>query len=285
MSSFDDFMNLNPEKELGKGVFDCIIDPDIAQHILGKNTQNRCLNPKLVNQYARDMLNGSWVFVGDPIRIASDGTLLDGQHRLTAVCESGTSQRFVVIKGLRRDDQDVMDRGRKRTVGDILKIHGESNHNILAASLRYVWAMEQNLGFGNEISNNPPTTPQILSVLDRHPGIRESVQPAITVHRYVKIEPSVLTFRHYQFGMIDQDDRDDFYRRLREQDFNGSQDPVSQLYCRIMEDAANKQKRFHQITRHALLVKAWNYYRRGTNVKFLRWSQGGSRPEQFPEAE
>ena len=272
-------------QELSNRISEWIIGPELATEILGRNARNRNLNPKLVGLYSRDMRNGDWRFVGDPIRIATDGTLLDGQHRLRAICDSGTTQRFAVITGLEKKDQDVMDRGRKRTVGDILHIHGESNHNVLAASLRYVWAMEQNTGFGNELSNKPPTSSQLLSVLERHPSIRQSVQPGVTAHRCIKIPPSILVFRHYQFGLIDADDRDHFYDRLTKQDFNGSDDPISQLYCRIMEDAANKQKKFQPLTKHALLVKAWNYYRSGRTVSFLRWSQGGSRPEKFPEAE
>ena len=38
------------------------------------------------------------------IKIAADGTLIDGQHRLLALCQLGVSKDFVVIRGAMRRD-------------------------------------------------------------------------------------------------------------------------------------------------------------------------------------
>jgi hypothetical protein len=43
-------------------------------------------------------------------------------------------------------------------------------------------------------------------------------------------------------------------------------------------------RRFGQTYRLAVIIKAWNAYRDGREVKSLRWTQGGANPEPFPEA-
>jgi len=84
------------------------------------NTRNRNLRPHKVALYADQMTRGQWLMAGDPIRFDSDGTLLDGQHRLAAVVESGKAQYFIIVMGLDPRTFGVMDIGMARTPGDSL---------------------------------------------------------------------------------------------------------------------------------------------------------------------
>ena len=47
------------------------------------------------------MRNGLWELNGAAIVIDEFGNLIDGQHRLSAVVESGTTQQFVVVRNVR----------------------------------------------------------------------------------------------------------------------------------------------------------------------------------------
>lgn len=261
-----------------------IIGPEDATELLSKNNHNRLISHKLADRFADDMAHGRWLFLGDPIRLAEDGTLLDGQHRLLAIIKSGTKQEFVVITGLSTASQAVMDTGRSRRLHDVLKINGEKNHNILAAALVLVWGLDNGVDFAISTSNWRPSNAQALATLERHPGLRDSCNPGNQLSNHMRMPGSIAVFRHYQFGLIDPDDRDDFFDRLIRKDWSGPTDPLGQLYFVVMADAASHQRKRPIANLHALFVKAWNHYRQGTEVKQLKWARGGRAREQFPEA-
>lgn len=110
--------------------------PEIAAKILEKNTNNRRVRPAAVAGYSRDMANGLFQYNGDAIRIATDDTLLDGQHRLLACLDSGASFDTILIEGLPPATRMTIDSGVKRTVGDRFMMAGRENANALARTCR-----------------------------------------------------------------------------------------------------------------------------------------------------
>lgn len=112
-----------------------IVTPALAKSWLHHNNRNRPLRKHVVNMYARDMTAGLWLQTGDPIRFAVDGTLVDGQHRLHAIAQSGVSAVLPVLRGVSVEAQRVMDCGAKRKDADQLRISG-----IAHASARCAWA-------------------------------------------------------------------------------------------------------------------------------------------------
>jgi len=77
------------------------ITPEEAQFWLQKNPHNREIRPKDVAWLAKALKEGTFNGdIGEPIRITSDGRLLDGQHRLSAVVEAGLSIETWIIIGV-----------------------------------------------------------------------------------------------------------------------------------------------------------------------------------------
>ncbi len=99
-----------------------MITPEMAEKYLQFNTSNRNLRKTLVSQYARDMLNGNWRLTHQGLAFNKAGTLLDGQHRLAAIVESGVAVRMVVARGVDTQHQLVMDDHAKRSAGDALTL-------------------------------------------------------------------------------------------------------------------------------------------------------------------
>lgn len=99
---------------------------------------NRVLSDTRVLQYQADMENGRWFFEGSPIRISSEGKLLDGRHRLTALANTvpGLTLPFVVQRGLEPEAQLYMDQGQARTVCQQIGLKGISNAGIYSASAK-----------------------------------------------------------------------------------------------------------------------------------------------------
>lgn len=111
------------------------ITPDEASFVLDNlNNSNRNIDMSRVNMLVEDMVNGNFKDNGDVLRFDKYGQLLDGQHRLYAAMKSKTILKNIgVIMGLEPDVMDTIDRGKKRSVGDVAKLLGYKNaYNVTA---------------------------------------------------------------------------------------------------------------------------------------------------------
>lgn len=90
------------------------IGPAEATRLLENNKDNRSISDKVVQQYAREMAAGNWRETGNPINIGVSGNLLNGQHRLWAIIESGVTLRFHVIYETDEEAFATFDTGRTR---------------------------------------------------------------------------------------------------------------------------------------------------------------------------
>ena len=115
------------------------ITPEEAARILENNTHNRQCRQTVVKRYARQMAAGEWRLTGETIKIAADGSLLDGQHRLLACIEAATPFDAYIVTGLDPGVFDVIDSGVPRRTADALHVKGEKSTALLAAVLGWVF--------------------------------------------------------------------------------------------------------------------------------------------------
>jgi len=115
-----------------------LVTPEMAKKWLeSSNPHNRRIYPSTVACYARDMMSGLWEFNNQGIGFGKDGTLLDGQHRLSAVIAANMPVRFPVFYGLNKSAQATVDGGKPRGAGDKLQLtYSISNGNLRAAIAR-----------------------------------------------------------------------------------------------------------------------------------------------------
>jgi hypothetical protein len=104
--------------------------------------RNRPVSKTRVTQYAKDMKRGHWLLTHQGLAFDTAGNLLDGQHRLWAVIESGATIDMMVTFGLpvghteinRVNTMDVIDTGKSRNVAQQLLItHSIKNPNNVAS--------------------------------------------------------------------------------------------------------------------------------------------------------
>lgn len=112
------------------------ITPEEALEILDKNTHNRKIKLENVNSIIHDLQHGHWQVNGDTIRIAPDGTLLDGQHRLSACEKSGIPLETFVVVNVPKLAQKTIDTGSKRSYVDVLTLRGETNPAALSSVIK-----------------------------------------------------------------------------------------------------------------------------------------------------
>lgn len=97
-----------------------LVTPQVASELLATQVKNRPLSRQIVKRYADDMCNGKWKQCGDTICVDKDGHLTDGQHRLSAVIESGITIRVLLVRGI--EHSIYKDTGSKRTMVGNIKI-------------------------------------------------------------------------------------------------------------------------------------------------------------------
>jgi len=101
------------------------ISPEHAKLLLTNNKVNRKVSRSTVTAYASDMLSGSWRLTHQGLMLGKDDCVIDGQHRLLAVVQTGVGQWFLVSRdpSLVGPKDLPVDRNYKRDAHFILDIH------------------------------------------------------------------------------------------------------------------------------------------------------------------
>jgi len=258
-----------------------LIDPATATSYLQANTRNRHLQTKYVNRLAGAMERGEWQFNADPIRFSDTGVLLDGQHRLAAVVQSEMTVPMLVVRGLVDESQTTMDTGNKRTFAHFLSMAGETNVYALAAAVRWTWVYETQDGNLSTRSNAVPTVQQLMQTLEQHPGLRDSVRTARSVRKQVRSSQGLLAALHHIFESVDADDANDFFDRLRTGEQLPEGSPILILRKALITDSLKPSTTppdYHA----AWIIKSFNAYRLGRDIRSIIWRKGGASAEPFP---
>lgn len=166
-----------------------IVDAARAVEFLSLNHYgNRSVSKRYVGRYAREMENGTWI-EDTEIKIDETGMLLDGQHRLRAVIESNTKQRFMVTRGWPQKTIQTLDAGRCRSFAVQSKMLGETIGERHAAAARFCLLLDMG-GFTNsympsrsEIKNwIARLEPQLSHCLNKIKG-----RPSMSAAAYVAV--------------------------------------------------------------------------------------------------
>jgi hypothetical protein len=97
------------------------VTPDMAREWLASNTKNRKGRPCVVDKYARDMVEWKWMLTHQGIAFDADGTLIDGQHRLLAICKANVPVQMMVTRGFEPHTMSMVDVGAGRRLSDIIR--------------------------------------------------------------------------------------------------------------------------------------------------------------------
>lgn len=111
------------------------VTPEMAKAWLEKNVGNRPLNRAFVRRLSRMMADGDYTLTHQGIGFDVNGMLIDGQHRLHAIVESGVTISLLVTHGLPTQAREKIDTGKVRTVANVLGFRfGLSRAEAIAAS-------------------------------------------------------------------------------------------------------------------------------------------------------
>ncbi|MEO6082542.1 MAG: hypothetical protein ABIQ18_05480 [Umezawaea sp.] len=242
------------------------ITPELAARWLAEhNTHNRNLRGSAVAAYARDMAAGRWHTSGEAIKFATDGTLLDGQHRLVAITRTGVTVATFVVFGLDREAQDVMDSGRKRNASDALQLGGMRNVARLAAAARLALTRRE----GGAQGGTTFTNAEVQQFIRDTPDFTEAVEFLGTSSRNLPLTPRVADYCFWLLYRIDPDDAYGFFTSLETLHNLGADSPILVLHRRL-SGTYGAGRRISAEEQLSLVIRAWNYWRQGRTVQKLQ---------------
>jgi hypothetical protein len=116
---------------------------------------NRPLNRTNLRKLVRDMRNGMFITTTEPLKFNKKGGIINGQHRLNAIVESGEGQWFRVERGVPDEQLIVLDNGYRRTLADAEYIlqAGGVRHELLRLRFAVSNAMARGMRGANATSD------------------------------------------------------------------------------------------------------------------------------------
>jgi len=250
-----------------------------AEWLTNRNNHNRKMSASRVATYIAEMRRGDWQYNGDPIRFDINGTLLDGQHRLSAVVGAAVTARFVLATGLPTESQDTMDQGGKRNVNNMLDLRGVANPNHVAAVGQMCW------GYANDRLSGAATwkrgTPaQVLPFIEEHlESLRAAVGQSRSLRRMVTTSLAAAGTAYWVFARADADAAREFWSPLLDGVGLAESSPILLLRSRLIREAGASRK-LPARDLLAVYIKAWNAWLADQTISLLVWKDS----QPFPKA-
>jgi len=107
----------------------------MASEYLRKNTSNRRVRRASVERLIAAIKSGQWEVTHQGIAIGEDGKLIDGQHRLLAIVESGVAVKLLVSTDVPNSSSRYIDIHTKRDLADRFRFVDDYNVNKRACSI------------------------------------------------------------------------------------------------------------------------------------------------------
>lgn len=248
------------------------LTPDIAAVLLARNPANRKIKQYKLRDYTHDMQAGAWKFNGEPIIVARDGLLNDGQHRCAAVVEAKTPIKSVFVFGVERDSRDTLDQGINRSASDYLAIHGHSNTKHVASIAKAVWQWRT---YGMlSTKHNLPTRSEVLKTALENPGIDASYQFCYRPNAKSFGSIAAIAFTHFAIKAVSGKAGADYFMDALIDGANLKPgDPILVVRNRLIIDRAS----LSLSDKVELLFRAWNAHRLG-HARALFRVTGGELP-------
>jgi hypothetical protein len=259
------------------------ITPELAAMWLERNSDNRKLRKYRAVVMAREMTEGNWKANGESISFDTAGAIVDGQHRLQAIINSGVvSPDTPIVMGIDPSVRPTVDTGLKRNAADVLGMRGEVYAASLAGALQ-TWAAYYNGDLRRrETYHNRLSHIEVLEWLDKWPTIRASVAIGARLAsggRYC-LSASEASFVHFaivQSGVAETIAEAFIAAVLSGADLK-SHSPILALRKRLTDEQRPGRRGFDKREKMALTLKAFQLYLSGVSRKTLRFNQD----EEFP---
>lgn len=260
------------------------VTPELAAKWLTLNADNY-RNPKTsrIRRYAREMEKGNWRNTGDPIRFDEDGHLVDGQHRLYSQVESGTTQTYVVVRGLTPEEVDALDQGASRTASDVLRRHGVEKYRTgVASTLRLLktWDSGQVIHAGSATVVQTSQS-EVLELLDEYPDVEKHQAWAYGIRKELGFTPAAAAAARYILDRVaEPEEVQAFWDGVEGVGVNGDTDPRRTLMRWVRKRSDGSSGRVNNSQQLYAIFAAWNAWREGRTLKSISLTKSAEKRDE-----
>lgn len=251
------------------------IGPARAHQLLEKNHCNRQVDAKRVKLYAEEMLAGRWRLNGEPI-IFSEQRLMSGQHRFLSVIEANVEVEFLIVEGVQDDVFATLESGAPRRFANVLQTQGVSNSKLIGTAILVLWQMGHPKGYGFARTVMCPSS-RLESMKWALPELAESATWVNGFVAFKKIVPRgfVVALRAATMRGGAPERAHAFFEQLATGENAG---PIPLLLRdKLIGNAATRVKS-SQLCVKAWIIRAWNAWYEGRELKLIKWSTDQSFP-------
>ena len=219
------------------------------------------------------MAAGRWAVNGEPIIIADDDGLNDGQHRLHAVVAAGITIDAIVVRGVAADTFDTLGAARVRSAGDVIALCGGQHVNVAAAAAR----MALNFSLGRQLRFGA-TRKEITDYWAAHPYVQTAAGIAHNHRGHLSASAlAAVIFLANERGFFDEQIAD-FLDGVQ----TGAGLPKGDPRLTLREWATNERLRGRGAvaasTAFSAIARAWTAFARGEQLKLIK-------PTSYPTQE
>jgi hypothetical protein len=267
------------------------LSPEKAEEILKFAHPNRNVSKNLVHRYAREMAADNWRVNGETIVISNHGRVLDGQHRLQAIVNSGVNIWTFLVTGIEESSMNTFDTGRARSAADILSMTGHANAKVLAPLLLLLWQHER-LKPGTWLHGSASPI-ELDAIHAKYPQAGRSIDFCLQVNDVCS--PALVAFVHL-LGLAygnDPEKTNEFVEKLASGADLSEDAPILVLRNQLLQTAMTSRRRQRapvpRLMQLAWIVRAYNHHIAGAKVRVIRvdrsrdFPQIIGRPEVTPD--
>ena len=248
------------------------VTPVLARILLGGNLKNRPKNNRNFKKLCSQLRSGKWKVNGATITLSRHWQILDGQHRLFAIVETGITAPCILGFGFDPAVFATLDQGAKRTNADNLSIAGFAGTRLLAAVIGVYQAVKG----GNTVSNSTRLIEpeECIRLAFETPNFQAAIKKAKEYHRMgAQFVPLSLIGGLMARGMeINKRAAAKFFDYLLNDNCKGVR-PVSiqKLRTQLLRDYMSKSKGTDTTYLAAMIIKVWNAYRQGQSIPTVKF--------------
>lgn len=253
-----------------------VVTPSLARNILEtRNVSNRKITKTNIKLISKAMVEGKWDFNGDAIRFDKNGNMIDGQHRLMSIVNTGLSIPMVIMTGISKDAFDTIDIGTKRSASDILSINKIKNEVLTASVVKFIYAFKNGKYSANRNTVRNLQNHEIMDYYDSLPNIVESVDFASKLKSKGQklFTPSLLGGMHYLLSEKDPEMATEFLEQLYVGSNLPNDSPIISLRNRLIKTKIDKNFTLTNTVLLQSILFVWDKFKTGKTCKTLKVPQ------------
>lgn len=247
------------------------ITPKKAMRLLKNNDHNRKLNPRTVNYYAEQMLRGEWVVTGEGISISENGKVLNGQHRLSAIVKAGKPIKMFIFYDMPDSTFDRYDVGKNRSAGDVFFIAGVKNANNVSAMIKHYKTLNiRDRQAEYSLAHLGLTRHELLKIYQDSPDFWQEIHKVgVKGYPRYKLYQTGFLGGFYAHVILDKGFTLQQVHVFNSElfDFVPNRNTSTSTLRMILINDQQSDKRFTPSVRRAFLIRCWNAFWAGKEVK------------------